>query len=260
MIELDDIAFGWPDSADAFSGLNLRIEDGEKIVLLGANGCGKSTLLKLLNGLIAPRHGVYRFDGESVTPERLKERSRGRNFRQAVVLLFQHPEAMLFNPTVLDEIAYVPRRLGLADAEERARYWAGALGLGRLLDKAPFNLSGGEKQKLALAALLVLEPRVLLLDEPSASLDPRTSGWLIDFLQDSPATVIVSTHNLSMAAELGQRCLILGEDHRLAFDGSIHAALADLPLLEGANLAHRHRHRHAGQEHAHVHPHDWESS
>ncbi len=268
MIELENISFAWPrsspnsppDAPPAFSNLSLSIGEGEKVVLLGANGCGKSTLLKLLDGLVAPTAGSYRYAGETVTPAALKERGRGRRFRQEVALLFQHPEAMLFNPTVFDEVAYTPRRLGLPDAEARARHWLGALGLDALADKAPFNLSGGEKQKVALAAVLVLEPKLLLLDEPSSSLDPRTTGWLIDQLHDSPATVIVSTHNLSLAAELGERCLILGEDGRFIYDGPIEAALADLDLLERANLAHRHRHRHDGHEHAHPHRHDWESS
>lgn len=264
MIELDKVSFAWPGlSADlpaAFAELSLTIEVGEKVVLLGANGCGKSTLLKLLDGLLAPTAGTYRYAGKTVTPTALKDRERARSFRREVGLLFQHPEAMLFNPTVFDEIAYTPRRLGLSDADARARYWLSALGLDALAAKAPFNLSGGEKQKVALASVLVLEPRLLLLDEPSASLDPRTTGWLIDLLQDSPATVIVSTHNLSLAAELGERCLILGEEGGFIYDGPVEAALADLKLLERANLAHRHRHRHDGDVHEHAHRHDWESS
>lgn len=260
MIELENVAFAWPDAPPAFAELTLSIGEGEKVVLLGANGCGKSTLLKLLDGLVAPTAGNYRYAGETVTPAALKERGRGRRFRAEVALLFQHPEAMLFNPTVFDEVAYTPRRLGLADAEERARRWLAALGLAALADKAPFALSGGEKQKVALAAVLAVEPRLLLLDEPSASLDPRTAGWLVDLLQDGPATTIVSTHNLSLAAELGERCLILGEDRRLIYDGPVEAALADLDLLERANLAHRHRHRHGEHAHAHAHRHDWESS
>lgn len=257
MIELENLAFAWPEAPPAFADLTLTIGGGEKVVLLGANGCGKSTLLKLLDGLVAPTAGSYRYAGETVTPAVLKERGRGRRFRAEVALLFQHPEAMLFNPTVFDEVAYTPRRLGLADAEERARRWLAALDLSALADKAPFALSGGEKQKVALAAVLAVEPKLLLLDEPFASLDPRTAGWLVDFLQDSAATVIVSTHNLSLAAELGERCLILGDDGRFMYDGPVEAALADLDLLERARLAHRHRHRHGGHAHSHLHRHDW---
>jgi cobalt/nickel transport system ATP-binding protein len=167
---------------------------------------------------------------------------------------------MLFNPTVRDEIAYGPRQLGLPDAEARVARWAAELQLSPLLDQPPFLLSGGEKQKLALASLLAIEPQLLLLDEPSASLDPATVGWLIDTLLDSNLTIVAATHNLSLAAELGSRCLVLGERGRLLYDGPVGAALGNIALLEEARLAHRHRHRHGGALHSHVHVHDWEGS
>jgi cobalt/nickel transport system ATP-binding protein len=260
MIELDGIRYAWPDAPPVLDGVSLSVRAGEKLVLLGANGSGKSTLLKLMNGLVAPQAGRYSYCGEAVSPARLKSGAFARRFRSEVVLLFQHPEAMLFNPTVRDEIAYGPRQLGLPDAAARAERWAAALGLTPLLDAQPFSLSGGQKQKLALAAILALAPRVLLLDEPSASLDPRASGWLVDYLLDCGQTVVTSTHNLSMAAELGERAVVLGENGRLLFDGPLQAALRDRALMEAANLVHRHRHRHGGVEHAHTHSHDWESS
>lgn len=255
MIELDHAGFAWPDAPQSLDGLSLRLDAGEKVVLLGANGCGKSTLLKILNGLVFPTCGTYRYDGEPVTPARMRERDWVRRFRQQVVLLFQQPDAMLFNPTVRDEIAYGPRKLGWSDVDARVDHWASALRLQALLDKPPFALSGGEKQKVALASILVLEPKVILLDEPSASLDPRATGWLVDFLRDCAATVVVSTHDLAMAAEFGERCLVLGEDGRIAYDGPLPRALADHALLERVNLAHTHRHRHGAGEHAHLFQH-----
>jgi hypothetical protein len=125
--------------------------------------------------------------------------------------------------------------------------------LRRSLDAQPFSLSGGQKQKVALAAILALEPRLLLLDEPASSLDPRASGWLVDHLLDCGKTVVTSTHNLSMAAELGERAIVLGEGGRLLYDGPLQEALRDRALLEAANLVHRHRHRHDGIEHVHTH-------
>jgi cobalt/nickel transport system ATP-binding protein len=257
MIELDRVAFGWPEGHPVFDQFSLRVEAGEKLVLLGANGCGKSTLLKLLDGLVFATQGSYRYGGMEVTRTALRERGFARRFRQEVALLFQHPESMLFNPTVREEIAYTPRQLGLP-AQDRVARWAAELGLGSLLDKPPHALSGGEKQKVALACLLAVEPVVLLLDEPTASLDPRAAAWLVDHLLTSSATAVVSTHNLSMAAELGFRALVLDEHGRILFDGPTADALADIDLLEAANLAHRHRHRHAGHEHVHAHRHDWE--
>jgi cobalt/nickel transport system ATP-binding protein len=253
MLELDRVRFGWDDQPPVIEELSLNIRPGDKVVILGANGCGKSTLLKLMNGLATPQSGTIRYRGEAPA---------GRRFRQECALLFQHPEAMLFNPTVSDEIAYGPRQLGLPDADARSARWAEALGLTPLLDQPPFLLSGGEKQKLALACLLALEPQLLLLDEPSASLDPATVGWLIDTLLDSPVTVVAATHNLSLAAELGSRCLVLGAQDkrgRLLYDGPVSAALANLSLLEEARLAHRHRHRHGGAAHTHLHAHDWDA-
>jgi cobalt/nickel transport system ATP-binding protein len=264
MIEIDNLSYRWPDGETAgravFDGLTLKVAAGEKVVLLGANGCGKSTLLKLMNGLIFPVAGQVRYAGQALEKSALAERRFARRFRSDCVLLFQHPEAMLFNPTVREEIAYGPRQLGLADTDARVARWADALRLTPLLDAAPWSLSGGEKQKVALACLLALEPQLLLLDEPAASLDPATVGWLIDTLLESRQTVVVSTHNLSMAAELGSRAIVLGENGALLFDGPVKMALSGMELLERANLAHRHRHRHGGVMHAHVHAHDWENT
>lgn len=262
MLEVSQLRYQWssPDGSRhaLFDGLDLRVAPGEKLVLLGANGSGKSTLLKLLNGLLPPSAGEIRWQGEVLSPERLKQRCFARAFRQQCVLLFQHPEAMLFNPSVAEEIAYGPACLGLDEIPARVARWAAELGLETLLHKPPFLLSGGEKQKVALASLLVLEPQLLLLDEPTASLDPRTTGWLVDTLLDSPQTAIISTHNLSLAAELGSRALVLGPGGSLLFDGPLRLALQDLSLLEQAGLAHRHKHKHGGLAHVHLHAHDWD--
>jgi cobalt/nickel transport system ATP-binding protein len=259
MLELDRVRYAWPDGPPLIEELSLKIRAGDKVVILGANGCGKSTLLKLMNGLVFPQSGQVSYAGVALEKSALAERCFARRFRQECVLLFQHPEAMLFNPTVRDEIAYGPRQLGLPDADARVAHWAAALQLDALLDQPPFLLSGGEKQKLALACLLAVDPRLLLLDEPSASLDPATVGWLIDTLLDGERTVVVSTHNLSLAAELGSRCLVLGPRGRLLHDGPVAAALKDMALLEEARLAHRHRHRHGGALHSHLHAHDWDA-
>lgn len=260
MLEFADVTYAWPDGRAVFAGLSFSIKAGEKVVLLGANGVGKSTLLRLANGLLAPAAGKVSWQGRELSMPLLRQREFARVFRQANVLLFQHPEAMLFNPTVREEIAYGPRQLGLPDVEARVARWAGELALENLLGEAPFALSGGQKQKVALACLLALEPQFLALDEPSASLDPATVGWLIDTLLDSGRTVLASTHNLSLAAELGERALILDTQGRLCYDGPLTPALQDMALLQAAGLAHRHQHRHGGQAHAHLHVHDWESS
>lgn len=241
----------------SLDGIDFGIAEGEKVVLLGSNGCGKSTLLKILAGLVTPSDGEYRYLGETVSPTHLKHGPLRASFRREVALLFQNPDAMLFNPTVRDEIAFGPRQFGMDQIEARVRHWAALTGVEAFLDRPPFALSGGEKQKVALAALLAVEPCLLLLDEPAAALDPRTTGWLVDFLAELPVTLVTTTHNLSLAPELGQRALVLNEAHTLIHDGDIEPFLADVDALIGANLAHSHRHRHGGVEHRHYHGHDW---
>lgn len=260
MLEVTNLSFCWPEEEPLFSGLSFSIAAGEKVVLLGPNGCGKSTLLRILNGLIFPAEGEVRWHGEALSQEKLRQRDFSRRFRRDNTLLFQHPEAMLFNPTVREEIAYGPRQLDIPDVDARVERWAAELGLNNHLDLPPFALSGGQKQKLALACLLALDPQFMALDEPSAALDPRTVGWLVDTLLASGKTLLISTHNLSLAAELGRRALVMNEQGRLLYDGPLAAALGDLELLQAAGLAHRHRHQHDGVDHAHLHTHDWEAN
>lgn len=239
LMELRRADFAWPDEPSLLHGLSLTIAAGERIVLLGANGCGKSTVLKLLNGLIEPTRGEVFWRGNPITRAQLQRGGKARAFRRSCVLLFQHPEAMLFNPTVREELAYGPRQLGLDAIDQRVARWSSQLNLEALLDKAPFTLSGGQKQKVALASLLTLDPELLLLDEPSTSLDPLTVGWLTDLLRHSGKTIVVATHNLSLAAEIGDRSIILGEDGHILFDGPVQRALTDSLLLERARLARR---------------------
>ena len=256
MIEVSNLSHQYGDKI-CLRDVSFRLAAGEKVVLLGSNGSGKSTLLKILDGLVAPRAGRVRYAGEDISPRTLRQAPLRRRFRQEVALLFQNPDVMLFNPTVRDEIAFGPRQMGLSRVDERVAHWADLLGVTAFLKRPPFTLSGGEKQKVALAALLAAEPRLLLLDEPAAALDPRATGWLVDFLAELPITLLTTTHNLGLAPELGSRALVLGEDHRLLHDGPIEPFLADTEKLVAANLAHVHRHKHGGVEHRHWHTHDW---
>lgn len=258
MLEAREISFAYEGKHPVLEHVSFSVEPGERIVLLGVNGSGKTTLLRILDGLIAPTTGRVLYRGREVSPQRLKDQDFHRSFRSEVVLLFQNPDAMIFNPTVRDEIAFGLRQLDLPDGEARVRRWAEKLQLTPYLERAPFRLSSGEKQKVALASLLALEPKVLLLDEPTASLDPRTTGWLVDLLQELELTTIVTTHNLSLGSELGERALVLSEEHRLIYDGDFAPLLEDPDKLREANLVHRHRHRHGDVEHLHSHTHDWD--
>jgi cobalt/nickel transport system ATP-binding protein len=242
--------------------VSFEVRAGERVVVLGVNGCGKSTLLRLLDGLAFPDAGAVSYAGRRLDAAALDEPAFRRRFRGEVALLFQNVDAMLFNPTVEDELAFGPRQLGLPDVPGRVARWAETFDVAGLLDRAPFELSGGEKKRVALAALLAVEPRVLLLDEATANLDPATVGRLVDVLANVPGlTVIASTHNLSMATELGDRALLLAPGKRgVLHDGDAHELLHDERLLVESGLAHRHVHRHGahGHVHAHYHVHDSE--
>ena len=242
------------------SELSFSVAPGERLVLLGVNGCGKTTLLKALDGLATPSAGSIRYAGAAVDERALDDAAFRRRFRSEVALLFQNVDAMLFNPTVADEIAFGPRQLGLADVDARVARWARAFEVDRFLDRPPFELSGGEKKRVALAALLAIDPRVLLLDEPTAGLDPASAARLVDFLEALVGvTVIASTHNLSIAEELGGRAVLLAPGRPgVCFDGPTAALVRDERLLVESGLAHRHGHRHGATEHAHYHVHDSE--
>jgi cobalt/nickel transport system ATP-binding protein len=238
--------------------VSFAVAPGERLVLLGVNGCGKTTLLKALDGLVAPSAGRIAYDGVGLEPGRLEEPAFRRRFRSEVGLLFQNVDAMLFNPSVADEIAFGPRQLGLPEVDARVERWARAFDVERFLDRPPFELSGGEKKRVAMAALMAVGPRVLLLDEPTANLDPASAARLVDFLgQLEGVTVIASTQNLTVVEELGARALLLAPGRPgLLYDGPAAALVADEPLLVEGGLAHRHAHRHGGAEHVHFHVHD----
>jgi cobalt/nickel transport system ATP-binding protein len=235
-----------------FENLHFDAVAGEKIVLLGQNGCGKSTLLALLNGLIFPDTGRVIFNGREVNRKSLKLPDFARSFRSETGLVFQDPGAMLFHASVYDELAFGPRQRGVPNVDTVVRDCAWEFGLTHLLQTPPYELSGGERQKTALACVMINRPRLLLLDEPTANLDPAATGWLIDKLRELDATVITSVHHLSMAKELGERALVLGENG-LLFDGPIREFTGNIDLLVRAGLAHKHKH----QEHGKWHVHDW---
>jgi cobalt/nickel transport system ATP-binding protein len=248
------------DGRPVLRDLSFSVSEGERVVVLGVNGCGKTTLLKVLDGLAFPDGGSIRYGGALLHAAALDDAAFRRRFRGEVGFLFQNVDAMLFNPTVADEIAFGPRQLGLPDVDGRVARWARFFELVPLLQRPPFELSGGEKKRVALAALFAVDPRVLLLDEATANLDPAWAGRLVDLLADrKDLTVVAATHNLSVAEDLGNRALLLASGRPgLLFDGSPAALVRNQELLIQAGLAHLHRHVHDGAGHAHFHVHDVE--
>jgi cobalt/nickel transport system ATP-binding protein len=256
MIALQDVSVEVGGRA-VLEDLSFSIEPGERVVLLGVNGCGKTTLLKLLDGLASPTRGTIRYAGEPLDARAFDRAAFRRRFRSEVALLFQNVDAMLFNPSVADEIAFGPRQLGLPDVEARVARWAEAFDLTAFLQRAPFELSGGEKKRVALASIFAVGPKLLLLDEATANLDPASSARLVDFLAGlTGVTVVASTHNLTVAEELGARAVLLAPGRRgVLFDGPTTELVRNDRLLVASGLAHRHAHRHGPAEHDHFHVH-----
>lgn len=259
LFELDGVSYQYQRLA-ALDRLSLSIPEGSRIALLGANGSGKSTLLRLLDGLHFPHSGTVRFRDEPLTEERFGDDDFAYAFRQQVGLVFQNADVQLFNPTVFDEVAFGPLQLRWPKAEVRERVAAtlDRMRIAHLKDRAPHRLSGGEKKRVALASVLVLDPAVLLLDEPTASLDPRSQSELIDLLVEwggGAKSVIVATHDLGDLEDIADRCFVL-DGGRLVAELTPAEVLHDRELLEHANLVHAHRHRHAtGETHSHPHVH-----
>ncbi len=246
----------------ALKDVNLTVRQGDRIAILGANGSGKSTLLKILDALYFPQGGTVRAFGESLTEEALQDETRAFAFRRHVGLVFQDPDVQLFSPTVWDEVTFAPLHLGLPRNEviERADWAMDLLGITKLRDRAPHRLSGGEKKKVALASILALRPDVWLLDEPTASLDPRSQSRLLDFigeLRRDGKTIITATHDLDIVEEIADRVVMFCEEHEITGEGTPREMLSDYDRLIECNLIHEHRHQHRedGTEHAHHHLH-----
>jgi cobalt/nickel transport system ATP-binding protein len=252
VFELTGVSYRYHATITALAGIDLRVEAGESVVLLGANGSGKSTLLQLLDGLIFPCAGQVRAFGEELGEERLETDPFRGFFRSRVGFVFQNPEIQLFSPTVAEEAAFGPLQLGLPAAEADARVddVLAMLGLTGIRERSPLHLSGGEKKKVAIASVLTMNPAVLLLDEPTTALDPRSRHWFMELaleLARAGKTLVTATHDLLLAERIATRVVVVGEGHRLAADGTPAAVLADRQLLIGANLLHEEdRYRYGG--------------
>jgi cobalt/nickel transport system ATP-binding protein len=244
----------------ALDGIDLTVEAGQQVAIVGANGSGKSTLLKMLDGLVFCSSGTISAYGHPLTENALEDPAFRREFRSRVGFVFQDADVQLFCNTVFDELAFGPLQLGLPANEVRSRVneVAGSLRIGKLLDRAPYTLSGGEKKRVAIASVLTMRPQVLLMDEPTNALDPRSQVWLLDVLRqwkDAGRTVVIATHDLSAAAESCDRMVVLSEDHRIVADGTPDEVLSQRDLLLSVNLIHEHEHRHGGDPHMHGHAH-----
>ena len=261
IFETRNLDYDYPGGIAALRQINLAVGPGELVALLGANGSGKSTLLKLMDGLIFPTSGEMLAFGKPLSEKALKDTKFVREFRSRVGLVFQDSDVQLFCPTVWDEVTFGPLQLGISKDEvfSRSTEALKLLNIDHLRERPPYRLSGGEKKKVALASVLSLQPQVLLLDEPTTGLDPRSQGSLIDFLlrwADKDRCLIFSTQDLDIVEEVATRVIVLGNDHGIVADGEPEKFLFDPDFLLKTNLVHEHSHRHKQLVHRHPHVHE----
>ena len=230
LMEVQDLRYAYPDGHEALNGVFFVLRDGEKLALVGPNGSGKSTLMLHLSGCLAAQSGVVSLNGEPVG-EDLKR------LRSAVGLIFQEPDNQLFMPEVVEDVAFglVAHGTPVQEAQERALSVMETLGIAHLAERAPHRLSGGEKRMAALAGILVMQPDIVVLDEPSAALDPRARRRVIERLNALEKPMILATHDLDMALDVCDRAIILYEG-RIAADGALQDVLRNEALLQQNGL------------------------
>ena len=230
-VEIENLSSQYPDGHQALRNISLHIGPDEKVALVGPNGAGKSTLMLHLNGLLRPSEGEVCVGGLPVTDENLGQ------IRAWVGLVFQNPDDQLFNPRVFDDVAFGPLHMNLPEEEVRRRSVEAlaAVGMENYADRISHHLSIGEKKRIAIATVLSMDPKILVLDEPTAMLDPRSRRSLINLLREMKRTMLVATHDMRMVEELFPRTVIL-DGGQIVADGPTHQLLNDEPLLEAHGL------------------------
>lgn len=231
LVIVENLHFTYHDGLHALRGVSFSVHRGEKVALVGPNGAGKSTLMLHLNGLLGNERTPVSIGGKGLSKENLPL------IRAKVGLVFQNPDDQLFSPTVFDDVTFGPLHMGYAEEEvrRRAEQALAAVGMTAQADRLSHHLSMGQKKRVAIATVLAMDPQILVLDEPTAGLDPRGRRALIDLLADLPQTMLVSTHDMRLVRELFPRLLVLDEGLLVA-DGETNTLLSDAALLEAHGL------------------------
>ncbi len=232
VISVEDLSFRYPDGTPALDHVDLHIHQGERVALLGPNGAGKTTLILHLNGIHMPQAGSVSVSGIPIARESVMEA------RRRVGIVFQDPDDQLFMPTVAADVAFGPRNLGLGDEEvsERVRRALDAVEVTDLADRSPNHLSFGQKRRAAIAGVLAMEPDIVVLDEPTANLDPAARAELTRVLAGLDVTQLIVTHDLLYALEVCERSVII-DGGAIVADGPTRTILADTALLAAHRLA-----------------------
>ena len=231
VLAVHDLHFSYHDHHPALRGVSFELCDGDKVALVGPNGAGKSTLMLHLNGILTSQRGAVTVGGDRLTRHNLPAA------RAMVGLVFQNPDDQLFSPTVFEDVAFGPLHMGLPKDEVHARVDSAlnAVRMSNYRDRLSHHLSVGEKKRIAIATVLSMNPQILVLDEPSAGLDPRARRTLINLLRELPITMLVSTHDMRLVEELFPRTIVMDEGLVVA-DGKTKEILADEKFLNEHGL------------------------
>lgn len=236
LLEFSGVSYAYEEGREALKNLSVAIRKGEKIAVLGENGAGKSTFFLLCNGVLAPKSGEIRYNGEPVG----KSRKDKMKLRQQVGIVFQEPDRQILAATVAEEISFGPLNLGLSreEAAGRVEEALSRMNLTEYRDRPPHYLSGGEKKRVTIADILAMKPEILLFDEPASSLDPANAALLEQTLQtlgQEGMTLLISTHDVNFAWKWAERALVFSQGELIA-DGPLETIFADSALLEKAGL------------------------
>jgi cobalt/nickel transport system ATP-binding protein len=244
LLECRGIEYRYPDGQGVFKALDLRVDAGERVAIIGPNGAGKTTLFHLISGLLAPRNGSVEIEGQPL---------RSGSFHSGIGMIFQDPDDQLFCPSVFDDVAFGPQNMGLSpgDVTERVQEALSTVGVTSLAERPVQHLSGGEKRLVAIAGVLAMTPRLMLLDEPSAGLDIRNRRRLLGLLQGMRQTLLIASHDLEFLLESCTRVVML-DAGRIVADGPIREVMADADLM----LAHGQEKPHSLIPHAVHHQHE----
>ena len=257
LFRLEEVGFQYTKDQAGLSGINLIVNEGEILSIIGSNGSGKSTLLNTICGLVFPSSGRIYFKEKEFNEKSFKDNAFNREFRSSIGYIFQNSEAQLFCPTVFDEIVFGPLQAGISRevSESRAEEIMQMLNITELRDRPVYMLSGGEKKRVAIGAVLSSNPEVLVIDEPVSGLDPKTRGFLIELifrLNEAGKTIIIATHHLELVNHLQSRVVVLSEKHIVETSGTCDEILCDTDLLLRTNLIGEVPHRHKETIHKHL--------
>lgn len=240
MIEIENATFRYREKT-ALDNIKVNIEKGEAVAIIGPNGSGKSTFLKLINGIVFPNTGRYYFDKNHITEKKLRDNSFSKLFHKRLGFVFQNSDTQLFCSNVFEEIAFGPTQMGLSQEEinRRVTDCLRILNITKLKDEHPYNLSGGEKKRVAIASVLAMNPEVIVLDEPMNGIDPKGKRFLRELfikLNEAGKTIICATHDFEYVQNLFKRAIVFSDDHRIVRDDAYEAVIEDEEFLRKHNI------------------------